>query len=58
MLKNSVPPSKKTHYIAIVKTSRWMLCMEIIAVYSEDRTKHQYTLWGKCICLSVKRDVK
>jgi len=31
-------------YISLIKTSQWMLCMEIIAVCSEIHTKHKYAL--------------
>jgi hypothetical protein len=45
--KNSVPTAKKTQHFTITKISWSTLFKEIIAVYSENHTKHTNTLRAK-----------
>jgi hypothetical protein len=37
------------HSISFITTNRLMLCREIIAVYSESRTRHVYRLCGQSV---------
>jgi uracil DNA glycosylase len=46
-LKNSVRTAKKTPHFTITKINWLTLFKEIIAVYSENHTKHINTTWGQ-----------
>jgi hypothetical protein len=45
--KNSVRTAKKTQHVTVTKINRLTLFKDIIAVYSENRTKRINTKWGK-----------
>jgi hypothetical protein len=47
LFKSSVPTSQETHCISIIKTNWLVLFREIIAVYSENHTKHINTIFGQ-----------
>jgi hypothetical protein len=47
MYKNSVRTAKKTQHFTITKINWFMLFKEIIAVHSENHTKHINTHYGQ-----------
>ena len=50
-----ISPYRAVNTVAVIKTSEFMMCMEIMAVCSQIRTKHINTLCGQNVeFVSVK----
>jgi hypothetical protein len=45
---NPVSTSRETHYVSATKANRLMLLRETVAVYCENHTKHNNTMWAEC----------
>jgi hypothetical protein len=57
IFKNSVRTAKETHHFTITKINWLTLFKEIIAVYSENHTKHKYKLQTYWLLKQVLRIV-